>query len=368
MPDESDNNISFEIMWRRYFSSDDPEERQKGLHMLIDASWQGDPAASYSLAELLLSGAVHVSSGSSEEKALALLCQSADTGYLPARSRLNRICENKYQQQMAQAQESGTVRSGELVDFNGDVIKIDRTGVMTPVDAELAFVNGRNVLTLSANVVLVNSEPLLDEERLMNAILAGMKEWAGSYRVFGNQQLDVRVCLTTEFRMFDSVIVVPVTDYCSDQIKTMSKLLGTKKKKEEITGLLEDKRSFAASGLKWSAYSRKYIYIQCDSGRFDDYAEIQAVAKHEFGHVLGLGDLYESAGDSLTGVAKGTYPELDGYYINKKFYNLVMCDHHGPVSNNDIEMVVLAFKENKAQLYQPSQYKGKISDALGKGN
>lgn len=70
----------------------------------------------------------------------------------------------------------------------------------------------------------------------------------------------------------------------------------------------------------------------------------------------------------LAGVDKGTYYELDGYYMIDKFYNLVMCDHHGPISNNDVEMVLLAFRENKAQLYQPSKFKGKISNALGKGN
>ena len=37
-------------------------------------------------------------------------------------------------------------------------------------------------------------------------------------------------------------------------------------------------------------------------------------------------------------------------------------------SNNDIEMIVLAYKENKMQLYQPEKIKGEISDALGKGN
>ena len=92
------------------------------------------------------------------------------------------------------------------------------------------------------------------------------------------------------------------------------------------------------------------------------------VTKHEFGHALGLGDLYASAVDSLSGVEKGTYAELDSYVINDKFYNLVMCDHHGPISNNDIEMVILAFRENKMQLFQPSRLKGKISSALGKGN
>jgi hypothetical protein len=101
---------------------------------------------------------------------------------------------------------------------------------------------------------------------------------------------------------------------------------------------------------------------------FDDYEEIKHVAKHEFGHTLGLGDLYASAKDSLEGVEKGSFIELDGYAIQDRFYNLVMCDHHGPISNNDIEMVVLAFSKNKEQLYQPGELKRKISSALGKGN
>ena len=92
------------------------------------------------------------------------------------------------------------------------------------------------------------------------------------------------------------------------------------------------------------------------------------VAKHEFGHTLGLGDLYPSSVDSLAGVAKGTYAELDCYATGNREYNLVMCDHRGPISNNDIEMVVLAFKENKAQLYQPVRRMKKISSALGRGN
>ena len=43
--------------------------------------------------------------------------------------------------------------------------------------------------------------------------------------------------------------------------------------------------------------------------------------------------------------------------INDKFYNLVMCDHHGPISNNDIEMVVLAFRENKVDHHTAEAFK-----------
>ena len=132
--------------------------------------------------------------------------------------------------------------------------------------------------------------------------------------------------------------------------------------------MITSKRSFVTMGLKWSANSRKIICVHSENGKFDDYNEIMHVAKHKFGHALGLWDLYESKSDQLSDVGKGTYYELDGYCMTDKFYNLVMCDHHGPISNNDVEMVLLAFRENKTQLYQPIKFKGKISNALGKCN
>jgi hypothetical protein len=108
--------------------------------------------------------------------------------------------------------------------------------------------------------------------------------------------------------------------------------------------------------------------MQSRDGKFDDYETLSQTAKHEFGHVLGLGDLYDSPIDSYSGVEKGTYKELDNYLITDKLYHLAMCDNIGPVSNNDIEMVVLAFRENKQQLYQKVKKRDKISEALGKGN
>ena len=39
-----------------------------------------------------------------------------------------------------------------------------------------------------------------------------------------------------------------------------------------------------------------------------------------------------------------------------------------PVTNNDIEMVVLAFSENRFQRFQPDRTGKRISEALGKGN
>ena len=110
------------------------------------------------------------------------------------------------------------------------------------------------------------------------------------------------------------------------------------------------------------------IFLQGKDGKFDDLAELEAVTTHEFGHVLGLGDLYSSQVDGLFGVKEGSFLELDCYALGNDRYNLVMCDHHGPISNNDIEMVFLAFLENKLQFYQPMGKNKRISRALGRGN
>jgi hypothetical protein len=145
--------------------------------------------------------------------------------------------------------------------------------------------------------------------------------------------------------------------------------MGLSDENDSLEKFISQKRSFSGLGVKrWSVKSRKIIVIQSEDGRFRDYGEIMHVAKHEFGHVLGLGDLYCSPGDGLEGVPEGAYEETDKDHVFDRVYNLVMCDHHGPISNNDIEMVVLAFSENCMQNYQKSNLGQKISEALGKGN
>lgn len=364
-------NVSAEIL--REFGKNcffncngDTQKRSEGIQALIKAQSLGDPEATYIVARLIIDGVLKSSAKDQQEYALTLMCSSANSGCIQARAFLNAYCEERYQE------EHDDIRvvepSGALVDFDGKPIKINRQGIFTPIDAALENEGSLNVLNLSINVMFVYGEEINDPEKFEQAVYDGILAWQGDYEVFGGQKLKVQIHLTNDDNIFDNLLIMPITGEIGATIQSVSNVIGTKKSKLQVSDVMMNKRSFATSGLKWTVNSRKIICIQSRDGKFDDYEEIMHVTKHEFGHALGLGDLYASTVDSLDGVEKGTYTELDSYVINDKFYNLVMCDHHGPISNNDIEMVILAFRENKMQLYQPSRLRGKISSALGKGN
>ena len=344
----------------------DMEKRSAGLRMLISAHEGGDPEATYIVARLILDSVLKPVKGNPEEYALGLMCGVANNGYVQARAFLNFYCESRYKKSITS--KTYNVANSPLTDFDGKKIKIDRKGVLSPVDAVLKYENGKNVLTLSTNIVFVYSDEMENSRSFEDAVLKGIMLWQGEYEVFGGQKVSVKLNVTSDKRIYDNLIIMPLTRSFSDAILSMADVIGTSKGRSEMKNIIESKRSFAVSGLKWSVNSRKIIYMQSENGKFDDYEEIMHVAKHEFGHAIGLGDLYQSQSDLLTGVEMGTYAELDSYMICDKFYNLVMCDHHGPISNNDIEMVILAFRENRMQLFQPRRLKGKISSALGKGN
>ena len=356
-------------MGKNYFFNhrNDPQKRDMGLRLLLEAVHANDPEACYLVARLLLDGVLTNTAKNPTEQALTLLCASANNGYIQARTFLNGYCKKRYQS-LDRFRSWFRPRQGGLVDFDGQPIRISCRGIQTPIDAVLSYEDGRAVLTLSVNVWFVGDEDLAQPACFRAAVMEGIRAWAGDYEVFGGQPIAVRVNAVETVSMVDSLLVLPVTDEMEVVAKGFSSVIFGDHMREAVNEAIASKRSFTASGRQWSVTSRKVICIQTTDGRFTDYEEMQHVSKHEFGHALGLGDLYADEGCALGGVSHGSFPELDSYMITDRYYNLVMCDHHGPISNNDIEMVILAFRENRMQLYQPGRLRGRLSAALGKGN
>jgi hypothetical protein len=347
-----------------YFNEkSDKKQKREGLRNIVSAANQKNTEAMCIVGKLLLDGAFSLKSGDSEEKGKLFLWLAANNGDTQARVLLNQYCQDKtktFEQ---------TDYTGPLRDFDGKIMKIDRKGIRTPVDAVLKYENGENVFVLSTDVNFVNSkESTENPDALEDAVLEGIKKWQGDFEVFGGQKIKVKVEVTKRKNLHDNIDVIFMNDALRKKVKSTYEKLGMEGTADRFDTFTDTGRSAAMTGLKkWSVTSRKQIVIQNKEGKFDDLEDVRDIAKHEFGHVLGLGDLYKSNIDGLKGVDKGTYEELDAYYITGNIYNLVMSDHRGAISNNDIEMVLLAFSENCKQCYQP-RGKMQVSEALGKGN
>lgn len=356
------------ILWKQGTDANDEAKKSEGIRLLMQAYRKGDIEAAAWIGFLLYRNILSLKGGDSKEKAVEILYSAASRGSMMARTILNQLCFERYKEALKDRPRD-RADGGPLLGFDGKRIIIKRTGLFTPIDAVLNMVDGINRLTLSANILFF-SEELNNPTAFENAVISGIKEWEGEYRVFGGQLLQVAINLTTDNRIADNVYVLPITNENEKVMREVSSFIHGGKRNKRIVDLVDNNRSMTMMGLrKWSTRSRKIICIASQDKCFNDLDEIKHVAKHEFGHALGLGDLYYCSSDHLEGVEKGSFAELDGYYIRDKIYNLVMSDHHGPISNNDIEMVVLAFSEDKAQLYQKDKrFKLEISGALGKGD
>lgn len=348
-----------EQLWSRgkalWLAAETEEDRLAGSRMMQKAAWQGHPQAQYFLGMRFWAREGKPLDLNPGSPWIRMLWRSACAGDRRAREKLERIFLLRSPQPV--------MRPGPLRDSQGQPMELDRTEAKLPIKAQLRYENGENVLLLQVNVVFFYTTEPENRAHFEQAVLAGIRDWEGEYPVFGSK-LRVQVELTTEKRLGVSVFVMPMAEDVRKDALKVARIFLPKKRKEKAVSMLDHRRSFAVSGLRWTPESPKLIVIQDSNGTFSREQTIRDVAKHEFGHALGLGDLYASSADGYGGVPFGTHPALDAYSLWNGHYGLVMCDQHGFISGKDLEMVLLAFRDGKMQLYQKVKRKDRISDAL----
>lgn len=108
--------------------------------------------------------------------------------------------------------------------------------------------------------------------------------------------------------------------------------------------------------------------VHCDAYQESWYSPVryQGTVAHEFGHVFGLQDMYGSApvNHGYEPIAN-TELVYDEYYFALPQAKGIMI-HNGSACTNDIEMIMLAFCENKWQYYVPYGSTQVISKAIKK--
>ncbi len=252
--------------------------------------------------------------------------------------------------------------------FDGQPISIDKKGIYYPVTMELCEKEGKNFLHIQIRSFFAEA---LDTDTLSftqwkECIFRGFSEWAGEYTVFGGQQLTVTVTtLETDTPSIDSI---PILCLSETRAKEFIAQYTASNQRADIEKALLAQRSFSTTMLQgvvsWKAILPRYIVLMPSA--FDNEYTLQRTAKHEFGHILGIGDSYKDSTIGYQGV--GMYHDILPYYKGNGNYDMVM-DNCGPVRNNDIEMIILAFFTNQFQDFQ--KYKtatAHISHALGRGD
>ena len=159
-----------------YMKPKNPADRKRGFLYLKEAEKRGDLEAACFIGNLYLHGNEKPDKGEADEEGKKLLMKAAEHGFTQAQSILDRICLEEYFRSISSRMVGRNPKKGELVDFNGKKIQINKTGYHTPVDARLVFEKGQNKLLLEANLVPLDMKNMDNKDDIMDAVKEGIYE------------------------------------------------------------------------------------------------------------------------------------------------------------------------------------------------
>lgn len=202
-----------------------------------------------------------------------------------------------------------------------------------------------------------------DFESRKRAAETEFKEWGSStpYSVFKDQKVYVSV----EIQEVSSKSSDAVTIFFDSPKESSMSWGGV------TSGLVSRMPNWADLGIfmiDWRPNTPKMMFLKenhFSPNEETGVKEYHGIARHEFGHTLGLGDAYDAPYIPLLYQGNGadlSLPSLKGYNGDMAMFS------NGSVQAKEIEMVILAFSTGKRQNFGKQAFYQRISDALLKEN
>ena len=270
----------------------------------------------------------------------------------------------------------------KLEDFHKKIINLDFRGAQYPVEVWLEWKNGKNILHIHVKVcfkkqledgTIINDDSNeiyitdgLDEMiyTKKQAVLKGFEKWSGNYHVFNSAEegkQDLQVICTAEEMHSENINALPVFIEIDIDVSSTSSLLDWSQEHPAIEMHLHYIKPHSSS----EEHPGDFTYRSFES--------FSNAAKHEFGHVLGLRDAYTKKEEmGHKDISYSEYPDIKedaeevGIEVVKGKDTKMVMNTNGAILNNDIEMLILAWREGKFQYFHLDAGGDHISEALGR--